>query len=80
MSPERAKELVAEIVAKGGHFVCHKASMQGEDICCKRFFDEIGQRIDKIQIFTRLNIITYVDQPPDDGRKFYSWKEQNGLK
>jgi hypothetical protein len=62
VSPKRAKELLKEIAEKQSYFVCHKASMNGEEIVCKTFFDKLGHQSQMIRIAERLNVVQFVEQ------------------
>jgi hypothetical protein len=62
VSPKRAKELLKDIAEKQSYFVCHKASINGEEIVCKTFFDELGRQSQMIRIAERLNSVQFVEQ------------------
>ena len=62
VSPKRAKDLLNEIKEKQSYFVCHKASMNGEEIVCKTFFDKLGHQSQMIRIAERLNVVQFVEQ------------------
>jgi hypothetical protein len=63
VSPKEAKRVIAECVEHQTHFVCHKSSMEGGDVCCHSFYKKFRSKIAKIQIFERLNLITFKKQP-----------------
>jgi hypothetical protein len=62
VSPKRAKDLLKEIEEKQSYFVCHKASMNNEEIVCKKFFDELGHQSQMIRIAERLNAVQFIEQ------------------
>jgi hypothetical protein len=62
VSPKKAKDLLKEIAEKQSYFVCHKASMNGEEIVCKTFFDKLGHQSQMIRIAERLNAVRFVEQ------------------
>jgi hypothetical protein len=62
VSPKRAKDLLDEIAEKKSYFVYHKASMNGEEIVCKTFFDKLGHQSQMIRIAERLNVVQFVEQ------------------
>ena len=62
VSPKRAKDLLKEIEQKQSYFVCHKASMNGEEIVCKTFYDKLGHQSQMIRIAERLNVVKFVEQ------------------
>lgn len=77
VSPERMKEIIKGCIQKQTHFVCHKASMNGENVCCKTFFDKLGQHSQLVRISERLNMIEFVDQP--DSEKLITHAEMEAL-
>jgi hypothetical protein len=63
VSSKRAKDILKGCVKNQTYFVCHKASMNGENIVCKSFFDKLGHNSQLIRIAERLNAIQLVEQP-----------------
>ena len=81
VSPERAQEIITNCARKQTHFVCHKSSTEeeeGEGICCKKFYDDIGQTSQMIRIAERLDSIEFVEQP--DNERLPTWEEMEGKK
>lgn len=39
VSKERMKEILAEIERNDCHFICHKATIVGRDVCCRGDWD-----------------------------------------
>lgn len=69
VSSTRAHEIIEELVAKQGYFVCHCDRDADEDdpsggVCCRGFFDSLGHTSQMIRIATRLNIVRFVSLPP----------------
>ena len=62
VSPKAVKQIIAECVEQQTHFVCHKSSMEGGDVCCHSFYKKFRGKIAKIQIFELLNLITFKKQ------------------
>ena len=62
VSARRAKEIINECAANQTHFVCHKASMKGEDVCCKTFYDTLGYKSQMISIAQHLDMVKVVSQ------------------
>jgi uncharacterized protein YerC len=62
VSPKRAKDLLKEIAERQSYFVCHKASVNGEEIVCKTFFDKLGHQSQMIRIAERLNVVQFIEQ------------------
>lgn len=74
---DRANQIIKDCVKEQTHFICHKASMNDEDVCCRKFYDEIGHKINKIRIFERIRAVEFVDQT--DAEKLPSYLEmKNG--
>lgn len=61
VSSKKAKDLLKEIAEKQSYFVCHKASMNSEEIVCKTFFDKLGHQSQMIRIAERLNVVRFVE-------------------
>lgn len=79
VSPERAAEILQSCAQDQVHFVCHKDSMgENEGVCCKKFYDDMGEKIQMIRIAERLNAIEFVEQP--DNEKLPTWDEMEGNK
>lgn len=72
VSPKRAKDLLKEIEEKQSYFVCHKASMNNEEIVCKKFFDELGYQSQMIRIAERLNAVQFVEQKNNEKLRSYA--------
>lgn len=81
VSPKRAKELIQDTIKEGTYFICHKASMNDEEICCKGFYDKFGDKSQQIQVMKRLDNLTegrfieMVEQP--DCERLPSFNEMN---
>jgi hypothetical protein len=75
VSPKRAKQIIKDCVENQTYFICHKATMNNEEVVCKRFFDEMGYKSQMVQIAQRLNALEFVDQP--DVKKLPTFKEIN---
>ena len=73
VSGEAAKDIVQNCVQKQTHFICHKASMNGEEITCKNFFDRLGHHSQMVRIAERLNVVRFV--PQTDTEKLPAWTE-----
>ena len=75
VSPQRAKEIIQGCKKKQTHFICHKATEDGEDILCKTFFDTLGHVSQMVRIAERLNMIQFVAQP--ESEKLPTYLEMN---
>jgi len=59
VSNARRKELLKDINKNDSHFVCHKATIEGAEICCKGFYDSATSNL--IRISQRLGMVEFVD-------------------
>lgn len=59
VSNKRRKDILDGCKKKDNHFICHKATIKGEDVCCKGFYDT--QTSNMIRISQRLNMVKFVD-------------------
>lgn len=70
VSSERAKEIIEDCNnPKTGfptHFTCHKASMNGEDICCHKFFDTFKDINEKLILCKGLGYYEMVPQSNEE--------------
>lgn len=63
VSSQRAKEIIKDCIGNQNYFVCHKATMKGdEEIVCSAFYNKIGYKSQMIRIAQRLNVIEFVEQ------------------
>lgn len=58
VSNERKREILNGCAENDNHFICHKASIEGKDICCKGFYDSFSSNM--IRVAGRLNMIKFV--------------------
>ena len=63
VSPERRREILKDCAEKQTHFICHKTTIEGKDVCCKTYYDKFGHKSQMIRIAERLRVIEMVDQP-----------------
>ena len=59
VSNKRRKEILNGCRENNNHFTCHKATIDGEDICCAGFYK--SQTSNMIRIAQRLNAIELVE-------------------
>lgn len=69
------KEIIQSCIKQQTHFICHKASLNNQEICCKKFYDELGHHSKSIKFSQWLNIIDFIEQPEHD--KLIAYKELN---
>lgn len=54
-------EVLQDCLRKDAHFVCHKATIKGQDICCRGFYDQDPGSTNMMRIASRLGEIRFVD-------------------
>ena len=59
VSNKRRQEILKGCRQRDNHFVCHKATIQGDDTCCRAFYDT--QTSNLMRISQRLNMVEFVD-------------------
>ena len=57
--PGRQKQILEECKRKDSHFVCHKATLLGQEVCCRGFYDRVSTN--PIRIMQRLDAIEFID-------------------
>lgn len=60
VSDRRKESLLKEIVQTQSYFVCHKSSQSGGDVCCRGFYEKLGEHSQMIRIAERLNCVKFV--------------------
>ena len=60
VSSERKRDILSDCRQGDSHFICHKASIKGEDICCKGFYDT--QTSNMMRISQRMGMVEFVDE------------------
>lgn len=61
VSDKRRRQVLSECRQSNSHFICHKATIAGESICCRGFYDT--QTSNLMRIAQRLNAVEFVDEP-----------------
>ena len=59
VSNSRRTELLADIRQNDSYFICHKATIKNEDICCKGFYETNTSNL--IRVSQRLGMVEFVD-------------------
>lgn len=59
VSGKRMKEILTGCRRSDTYFQCHKATIEGKDVCCRGFYD--NQTSNLIRIAQRLNAVQFVD-------------------
>jgi hypothetical protein len=59
---ERAAEIVKECKRKKSHFICHKATIDGnEDIMCRGYYDAVWGADEVGKALTRMGLVEFVE-------------------
>lgn len=72
VSPERAKQLLADINKNDSFFVCHHSSDK-EKICCRGFFDKMKNTSDLLTTVIKYDLVEEVKLVEE---KYISYKDQ----
>ena len=59
VSDTRKKQLLKGVQREDRHFTCHKATIEGKDVCCRGFYEQSTSNM--IRISQRLNMVKFVD-------------------
>jgi hypothetical protein len=59
VSDSRKASILKGCVRDDAHFICHKATIDGEDICCSGFYKSYSTNM--IRISQRLRMVKLVD-------------------
>lgn len=59
----RFKNIIRDCTQLGNekHFVCHKASLKGDSVCCRGFWDKYKNNFQLGQVAQRLNLVEEVE-------------------
>jgi len=76
VSVKRVKEIINGCAKDQTHFICHKASLNDEEIVCKTFFDKFGHVSQMVRMSERLNMIEFIEQPQSE--KLITHSEMSG--
>jgi hypothetical protein len=61
VSNARRAQILRDIKRKDNHFICHKATIAGHDVCCRGDWDQrCGGQLGRIA--GRLNAVQFVDE------------------
>lgn len=75
ISPQRAASILADALQDDTYFICHAASMKGEEVVCRKFYEEHKEDNRALQIAQRLGIVEFVPQP--EKKRLPSYNEMN---
>lgn len=60
VSDRRRNQLLRECKKKDAHFICHKATMVGQEACCRVFFDTRSTNL--MRIARRIGAVEFVTE------------------
>jgi hypothetical protein len=63
VSEARMRALLADCAKRDTHFICHKATINGEEVCCRGFYETRTSNL--MRIAQRLNWVQLVPVPDD---------------
>lgn len=58
VSNKRRQQILKGCRNEDSHFICHKATIEGKDACCRAFYDTQDSQM--IRISQRLNMVEFV--------------------
>ncbi len=61
VSKARVRQVLKQAECHDSHFVCHKYSRHGADVCCRGFYDANPMKTNLMRIAHRLNMVQFVD-------------------
>jgi hypothetical protein len=60
VSEKRKESLLKKITKEQSYFVCHKATIKGEETCCRGFYEKLGAQSQMIRIAERLGEVEFI--------------------
>jgi hypothetical protein len=68
VSDDRKQEILDGCLQQGDEkfFICHKSSIAGGAVCCRGFYDSLGEKVAIIQIAKRLQMVEFIDQTGEE--------------
>ena len=61
VSDKRRAQILRSLKQRDNHFICHKATIAGQDVCCRGDWDQRGGG-QLGRIADRLNAVKFVDE------------------
>lgn len=62
VSPQKAKNLVKECLNEEAYFICHKASINNQEVVCHKFYTKFGNLSRIIRLAQSFGLIKMVEQ------------------
>ena len=59
VSKDRSRQIIRDTVMNNSYFICHKASMQIDDVCCRGWYDRF--KTQPIRMAKALKIVKFVE-------------------
>lgn len=63
VSPKKAKKIIEDCKRTQRYFVCHKASINNEEVVCSTFYNTLGGISQGIRMAQILDVVEFIDQP-----------------
>lgn len=63
----RMRAILASCKRDDGHFICHKSTVQGGNVCCRGFYDANPEATNLMRIAARLKVIRFVKIEDETG-------------
>lgn len=76
ISPKRAGEMIKSCLENDQFFVCHCSSMQGGDVCCRKFFDTQGDKISVIRMAKGFEMVDFIPLPKSEKLPTYKQMDE----
>ncbi len=61
VSSDRARDVLQSCRRDDTHFICHKATIAGREVCCRGFYDANPMAINLMRIASDLGAVRFVD-------------------
>lgn len=78
VSPKRVAQVLQDCVETQTFFICHKASIKGEEICCSTFYERMSHLIQAVKIEQFLGTVIMVPREEEE-IKLPSYREMEGI-
>lgn len=62
VSGRRYKQIIDGCLEEDKYFICHKATLAGQDVCCRAFFDTFGNDITLSRVAKMFKVVEFVEE------------------
>lgn len=69
VSKERMSQILKTCELEQSEFICHKATLAKQEVCCAGFWDRYRPSNRKLRMAEALKIVRYVDGPTNGEQK-----------